>query len=401
MGAAFLEGGTEAVPYTKLFGSMGKFGAGLEKLGSEALEEGTYTLLDQVLQNWTLGEHSDYNLRVGNYMDQGMEESEAKFRARLDGVRDVLLNMGTAFGLQKGFGALQKGISWFTGNNTNFQVNQQGTEVEVNGHPWTKAQQSNLRLYENQYHNLNALKTSRSALPDGSPEARELDIQIQKQEQILKNVANSRSMQPLQTQIAEIRNRDTNVQNVIENSGSDGIMEINKQTSEFEQNGEYGSSIRFDQILTDGSHMENGVLKPNVTYRSGEFGYLYHTNSDGVVDQVFVADLYMKEHNGRLPYNSATLDKQAGDHAGHLIADSFGGSPKLDNLVSQYSKVNQGDYRKMELLWYRAIKAGNQVSISINLDYTNGSKRPEGFHISYMIDGELHYQYISNTRREK
>ena len=265
----------------------------------------------------------------------------------------------------------------------------------------TPDQKSNLKLFESQLNRLNDLRQQRANLPDTSPEVMNLDKQIIQMEQTLNKVENSKSMQPLQTQIAEIRNRDTNVQNVIENSGSDGIMEINKQTSEFEQNGEYGSSIRFDQILTDGSHMENGVLKPNVTYQSGEFGYLYHTNSDGVVDQVFVADLYMKEHNGRLPYNSATLDKQAGDHAGHLIADSFGGSPKLDNLVSQYSKVNQGDYRKMELLWNRAIKAGNQVSIFINLDYTNGSKRPEGFHISYMIDGELHYQYISNTRRAK
>jgi len=32
-------------------------------------------------------------------------------------------------------------------------------------------------------------------------------------------------------------------------------------------------------VITDGSHIENGKLKPNVTYQTGEHEYLYQTNS--------------------------------------------------------------------------------------------------------------------------
>nr|WP_230136621.1 DNA/RNA non-specific endonuclease [Peribacillus frigoritolerans] len=36
------------------------------------------------------------------------------------------------------------------------------------------------------------------------------------------------------------------------------------------------------------------------------------------------------------------------DHAGHLAGDRFGGSPKIDNLVSQLSDVNLKKYKKVE-----------------------------------------------------
>ncbi|MCY7791647.1 MULTISPECIES: DNA/RNA non-specific endonuclease [Bacillus] len=43
------------------------------------------------------------------------------------------------------------------------------------------------------------------------------------------------------------------------------------------------------------------------------------------------------------------------DHAGHLAADRFGGSPELDNLVSQSSNVNQSKYKRLENKWAKAI----------------------------------------------
>ena len=55
------------------------------------------------------------------------------------------------------------------------------------------------------------------------------------------------------------------------------------------------------------------------------------------------------------PFNAKTLGKRIGDHAGHLIADLFGGSPELDNLVSQLSRVNQSEYRKIEIQWAQGV----------------------------------------------
>lgn len=48
-----------------------------------------------------------------------------------------------------------------------------------------------------------------------------------------------------------------------------------------------------------------------------------------------------KTHDGRLNHNSNTAGKLPGDDAGHLFADQFGGSPDLDNLVSQRSDLNR------------------------------------------------------------
>ncbi len=39
-----------------------------------------------------------------------------------------------------------------------------------------------------------------------------------------------------------------------------------------------------------------------------------------------------------------------GDHAGHLIGDRFGGSPELDNLVSQAQRVNSSEYKAIFIM---------------------------------------------------
>ncbi len=84
-----------------------------------------------------------------------------------------------------------------------------------------------------------------------------------------------------------------------------------------------------------------------------------------------------------------------GDDAGHLFADQFGGSPDLDNLVSQRSDLNRAvkntdNYRSMEREWSNALKNGQNVTdVDIKLSYKNGSSRPSSFNVSYKIDGEL------------
>lgn len=49
-----------------------------------------------------------------------------------------------------------------------------------------------------------------------------------------------------------------------------------------------------------------------------------------------------------------------GDHAGHLFGDRFGGSPELDNLVSQAQKVNLSEYKVLENKWAKALGEGSQ-----------------------------------------
>lgn len=114
-------------------------------------------------------------------------------------------------------------------------------------------------------------------------------------------------------------------------------------------------------------------------------------------------ELKFKTHDGRLKHNPNTADKLSGDDAGHIFADQFGGSPELDNLVSQRSTLNRavkGDnktYRAMEKSWSDAMNNGKKVTdVDIKLSYKDGSSRPSSFKVSYKIDGVKIRKHFKN-----
>ena len=106
-----------------------------------------------------------------------------------------------------------------------------------------------------------------------------------------------------------------------------------------------------DDIIRDGSQLENGKLKADITYKTGEFDYIYKTDSKGRISNWSTDDLQLTERAERLTHNPNTPGKIEGDHAGHLAGDRFGGSPEIDNLVSQSSSVNLSEYKKIENQW--------------------------------------------------
>ena len=95
-----------------------------------------------------------------------------------------------------------------------------------------------------------------------------------------------------------------------------------------------------NEIITDGSHMDGKLPKPNIVYETGEHHYIYRTDELGRIDRAYAEDLQLKNHEGRLRHDGNTPDKEVGDHAGHIFGDLFGGSPELDNLISQAKDVN-------------------------------------------------------------
>lgn len=167
-----------------------------------------------------------------------------------------------------------------------------------------------------------------------------------------------------------------------QNTSSDGAFE--------------GDADVTDNIITDGSHLENGKLKPNVTYKTGEHDYFYTTNEDGLIVNARTDDLQFKKHERRHKHNPNTYGKKPGDHAGHLIGDRFGGSPELDNLVSQAENVNKREYRKIEERWAKALKNGQKVTVNIDIHYDGGGVRPSSFDVTYTIDGVQHKEKIRN-----
>ena len=149
-------------------------------------------------------------------------------------------------------------------------------------------------------------------------------------------------------------------------------------------------------VITDGSHLDDGGnLKPNSTYKTGEHDYIYQTNEDGLITHAQTDNLQLKTHEGRLNHNPNTPGKLKGDHAGHLFGDIFGGSPELDNLVSQAQQVNLSEYKKIENQWAKALEEGQHVTVEIDIHYDVGNTRPTSFEVFYTIDDIPFYQTIT------
>lgn len=173
--------------------------------------------------------------------------------------------------------------------------------------------------------------------------------------------------------------------------------ERQKSESEAEGTGGIGKvDSPADDVIRDGSHIVDGKLKPNVTYKTGEYEYIYKTDSEGRLEKFTADDLKLTERGSRLPHDPVTPGKEPGDHAGHLAGDRFGGSPEIDNLVSQLSNVNLSQYKKIENQWANAIKEGKQVKVNVEVKYDGDSVRPSKFNVQYEIDGEVFSKSILN-----
>jgi len=115
--------------------------------------------------------------------------------------------------------------------------------------------------------------------------------------------------------------------------------------------------------------------------------YVYTTDSLGRIKQAFAYPLILDKIK-RATHARATPGNLAGNHAGHLFADIFGGSPKLDNLVSQASSINQSKMKRLENKWAKLLgkEPPADINVSIEVQYGAGA-RPTGFVVTEVVDG--------------
>lgn len=170
-----------------------------------------------------------------------------------------------------------------------------------------------------------------------------------------------------------------------------------------------GKSIkRLDDVKTGGKFVggeerfTNGrknKLKPDIRYKTGEHDYFYETDSSGRIVKFETENLQLTTRTDRLSHSKNTPGKVKGqDHAGHLAGDRFGGSPKIDNLVSQLSEVNLKLYKKIEYKWAAALKEipPKTVTVDIDIIYSGNNVRPEKFIVKYTVDGESFSEVLLN-----
>ena len=149
------------------------------------------------------------------------------------------------------------------------------------------------------------------------------------------------------------------------NQGRLDVLKSNVQTSQ--------------KIFTEIPFDKTGKLKSSIKYQTGEFNYNYETDELGRISNWNTENLQLTQREKRLNHVAKTPGKLKGDHAGHLAGDRFGGSPKLDNMVSQSQHVNLSDYRKIENIWAQAIKQGKEVAVNVEVRYDKNGLRPTEF----------------------
>ncbi|MFJ8069640.1 DNA/RNA non-specific endonuclease [Peribacillus sp. NPDC096447] len=140
-------------------------------------------------------------------------------------------------------------------------------------------------------------------------------------------------------------------------------------------------------------------LKPDIRYKTGEYDYFYETDNVGRIVKFETENLQLTSRTDRLSHSKNTPGKVKGqDHAGHLAGDRFGGSPKIDNLVSQLSDVNLKQYKKIEEEWATALKETppKKVTVDVEIIYSGNDMRPKEFIVNYSIDGKSGFRIIEN-----
>ena len=136
-------------------------------------------------------------------------------------------------------------------------------------------------------------------------------------------------------------------------------------------------------------YREGDNLLPNATFEIN--GYKYTTDEKG---RVMSAEGTLRlcdfeyARNMESVRNKDGQEYKASDDRGHLIGHQFGGSDRLENLVPMDSKLNQGDFKKLESDLANALKDGADVKLKIEPIYEGESTRPSEFKVSYSIDGD-------------
>lgn len=175
---------------------------------------------------------------------------------------------------------------------------------------------------------------------------------------------------------------------ITKDSNNKVIKKLNNSTNKLNNN-------KIHKRFTKNPIENNTKLKENSKFKTGEFGYQAESDAVGRLSKV-KGNLKLTKREGRLDHEFNTPGKRPNDHAGHIIGDRFGGSPELDNLVSQSKNVNLSEFKKIENIWHKALKDGKEVKVEINIKYNGRELRPDAFEINYIIDKKKNTKTILN-----
>lgn len=168
-----------------------------------------------------------------------------------------------------------------------------------------------------------------------------------------------------------------------------------KECPEAEHTDEMNEGQEVEKRERQRDHFESTYsLKPNENYESNQ--YNYETDRFGRIAR---CEGTLRLEEGKR-YNNHQVrvggkDRLETDEGGHLIANQFGGSGRVDNLVPMDKELNHGEYRSMEEDWEKALSRNETVEVKITCIYSDDSQRPSAFKVKYKVTDEH-----GNTRHE-
>ena len=141
------------------------------------------------------------------------------------------------------------------------------------------------------------------------------------------------------------------------------------------------------------------VVATTISASGYNFGVDLGTRTVGVAGKLRLQP-NQRRSKGAQP-NAGKPDRLPSDHGGHFIAREFGGPEIPANHFAQDAKVNRSQYRKLEIIWKKALKRAQEVDVDIVPKYKGNSKRPHSLDVRYTIDGKTVRKTIPNVKEEK
>lgn len=141
------------------------------------------------------------------------------------------------------------------------------------------------------------------------------------------------------------------------------------------------------------------VPQETVEYESNGYQYVADTNGR-ILNASGELRLEGGERDPRAQLEAGGEFRHEKDDGGHLIGTRFGGSGELDNLIAQDSNLNRSGFKSMENEWARELENGNDVKVSIEPIYQDGTDRPHAIMGEYTVmdsDGEAQTEHFSFT----
>lgn len=163
------------------------------------------------------------------------------------------------------------------------------------------------------------------------------------------------------------------------------------------------SGVNKENLDDNGTkYRETDHLLPNTQYELN--GYKYETDNKGRIKSAEGKIRIKDPDYGRNMENVRKYKSQEynpSDDRGHLIANQFGGSDRLGNVVPMDAKLNKSDYNRVENTLADAVKNGADVKLKVEPIYGNDSSRPSDFQVSYSIDGDKTVVVFKNKSEAK